>query len=210
MAGEPMSSESMTGEPNHKPDPANERGDSTAAATDAVLATATQETELGADGDMDRLRQDLDDAKSRVLRAQADLENFRKRARREQEEERRYANWPLLSDLLPVIDNVGRAIQAAEKAADAGTLLEGVKLVAQQLVGVLTRYHCTRIVALGAAFDPHLHQAILQQPSAELPLGTVLVVAQEGYQLHDRVLRPAQVIVSSGPPAEEQPAAPAT
>ncbi|HEV3025116.1 MAG TPA: nucleotide exchange factor GrpE [Pirellulales bacterium] len=153
--------------------------------------------EVTAEDEAERLRQELEEARERLLRAQADLENLRKRTRRELEEERRFANLPLLTDLLPVIDNVGRAIQAAEKAAEGGALLEGVKLVAQQLDSVLTRHHCKRIAALGGPFDPHLHQAIVQQPSAEHPAGTVLVVAQEGYQLHDRVLRPAQVVVSS-------------
>lgn len=152
-------------------------------------------------GDAETLRQELDAAKDRALRVQAELENYRKRARREMEEERRYAQLPLLNDLLPVIDNIGRALQSAEKNPDGAGLLEGVKLVAQQLDGVLARHHCTRIEALGKPFDPHLHQAILQQPSAEHPAATVLTVTQEGYQLHDRVVRPAQVIVSTAPPA---------
>ncbi len=147
--------------------------------------------------DVEQARRDLDEARDRLLRAQAELDNYRKRARKELEEERRYANLPLLSDLLPVLDNVGRAIQASEKTPDVATLVEGVKMVAQQLEGVFNRHHCRRIEALHKPFDPHLHQAILQQPSAEYPSGTVLHVAQDGYQAHDRVLRPAQVIVST-------------
>lgn len=145
------------------------------------------------------LRQELEAARDRALRVQAELENYRKRARREMEDERRYAQLPLLRDLLPVIDNMGRALQAAEKTPDGAGLLDGVKLVAQQLDGVLARHDCTRIEALHQPFDPHLHQAILQQPSGDYPSGTVLQVTQEGYQLHDRVVRPAQVIVSAAP-----------
>ncbi len=173
--------------------------DAPASAADAALDQADVSTAESPTGDdaVERLRQDLEETRGRLLRAQADLENLRKRSRREMDDERRYANLTLLTDLLPVMDNVGRAIQAAEKSAEAGALLEGVKLVAQQLESVLARYYCTRIAALEAPFDPHLHQAIMQRPSADHPPGTVLLVAQDGYQLHDRVLRPAQVIVSS-------------
>ena len=144
-----------------------------------------------------RLRQEIGDAKDRELRTLAELENYRKRARREMEDERRFAHQQLLLDLLPVLDNVGRAIEAAEKSPEAAAVLTGLKMVAQQLDQVLTRYHCTRISALHEPFDPHRHQAIAQQPSADYPPNTVLLVAQQGYQLHDRVLRPAQVIVST-------------
>ena len=119
-----------------------------------------------------------------------------KRLRKEMEDERRYALMPLVADLLPVVDNLGRAITAAEKNADVAGLLEGVKLVAQQFETALERHQCKRIEALGMPFDPNVHAAILQQPSAEQPPNTVVLVAQEGYQLHDRVVRPAQVIVS--------------
>jgi molecular chaperone GrpE len=146
----------------------------------------------------DRLRREADEAQDRALRALAELENYRKRARRELDDERRFANQGLLHDLLPVVDNVGRAIEAAEKSPEAAAVTAGFKMVAQQLEQILARYHCTVIPALHEPFDPHQHQAIAQQPSAEWPAGTVLLVAQQGYQLHDRVLRPAQVIVSTG------------
>jgi molecular chaperone GrpE len=148
------------------------------------------------DESADALRDELAAAKDRALRVQAELDNYRKRMRKEMEDERRYAQLPLLGELLPVLDNVGRAIEAAEKSSDAGGLLEGFKMVAQQLEGVLSRHHCTRIDALHKPFDPHWHSAIMQQPSSDYPPNTVLQVAQEGYRLHDRVLRPAQVIVS--------------
>jgi molecular chaperone GrpE len=171
--------------------------DQPGAAADAVMREGGADQTGAAIDDVEQARRDLDEARNRLLRAQAELDNYRKRARKELEEERRYANLPLLSDLLPVLDNVGRAIQAAEKTPDVATLVEGVKMVAQQLEGVFNRHHCRRIEALHKPFDPHLHQAILQQPSAEYPSGTVLHVAQDGYQVHDRVLRPAQVIVST-------------
>lgn len=163
--------------------------------------TGESAVDVAATDGPETLREELDAAKDRALRLQAELENYRKRVRREMDDERRYAQLPLLKELLPVIDNIGRALQAAEKKTDNSGLLEGVKLVAQQLDGVLARHHCKRIEALNQPFDPHLHEAILQQPSADHPAGTVLNVTQEGYQLHDRVVRPAQVIVSAAPPA---------
>lgn len=166
------------------------------AAADAVLGEGI----AGIIGDeLEQTKAELAESKDRALRAVAELENFRKRARREAEEERRFADLPLLRELLPVVDNIGRAIEAAQKNADAGNLLEGFKMVLQQLEAVLTRHNCKRIEAQGKPFDPHLHQAILQQSSTDFPANTVMQVAQEGFQLHDRVIRPAQVIVSTGP-----------
>lgn len=138
-------------------------------------------------------------AESRALRAQAELENFRNRARRESEDKLKYATQPLLSDLLPVIDNVYRAVAAASQDEASGGLLEGVLLVAQQLIDVLERHNCTRIEAVGQVFDPNFHEAIQQMPSEEQPAGHVAQAVQEGYKLHDRVIRPSTVIVSTGP-----------
>jgi molecular chaperone GrpE len=157
------------------------------------------------ENELARLRAYVYDAHDRVLRAQAEMDNYRKRARREIEEERRYALAPFLADLLPVLDNVFRAIAAAEKSPSGNGLLEGVKMVAQSLLGVLARHHCTQIEALYQPFDPAFHEAISQQPSAEYPPNTVILVAQEGYMLHDRVIRPAQVIVSIAPATDGSP-----
>lgn len=170
----------------------NESTEGVTAATDAVMDESSPPESVNSSA-----VQELTAAKDRALRAQAELENYRRRMRKEMEDERRYAQLPLLSDLLPVLDNVQRAIQAAEKSTEGAGLMAGFKMVAQQLEGVLARHHCQRIDALHKAFDPHLHAAILQQPTNEFPPNTIVQVAQEGYQLHDRVLRPAQVIVST-------------
>jgi molecular chaperone GrpE len=144
-----------------------------------------------------QLHADLKAAKDRELRSHAELDNYRKRAARELEEKLRYANLSLLRDLMPVLDNVDRAIQAAENNADAAALLHGFKMVQQQMEEALKRHHCKRIEALHTPFDPHVHHAVMQQPSDEHPANTVLMVTQNGYQLHDRVVRPSQVIVST-------------
>lgn len=148
------------------------------------------------DRQIDRLRAELEEARDRALRTQAELENYRKRAARQIDEERRYANLPLIRDLLPVWDNVGRAIEAAEKTHQTASLLEGFKMVAGQLEDVLERHDCTKIDALGEPFDPNFHEAISQQPCDKNPGNTVLQVIQTGFRLHDRVVRPSQVIVS--------------
>lgn len=148
---------------------------------------------------LEKLKSDLAAATDRSLRAQADLENYRKRAQRELDEERRYANLPLLRDLLPVIDNLQRAIAAAEKTPEAASLLDGVRMVVQNFESALGRHHCRRIEALGRPFDPAFHEAIAQQPDATQPPGTVLLVAQDGYSLHERIVRPAQVVVCAAP-----------
>lgn len=153
---------------------------------------------------IDDVRAELDEMRDRLLRSQAELENYRRRARRELDDELRYANVPLIRDLLPVIDNVQRAVAAAEKNADANSLLEGFKMVAKQLDEVLARHHCTPIEALHEPFDPNRHEALLQQPHEEHPPGTVIGVAQSGYQLRDRVVRPTQVIVAAQSTATEE------
>jgi molecular chaperone GrpE len=156
----------------------------------------------GAVSDADQLTADLAAANDRTLRLQAEMQNLRNRTSREIADERRYAALPVLRDLLPVIDNIERAIEAAEKAGEAENLLEGFRLVRQQLMTTLRRHQCEPIPAQGEPFDPHFHQAILQQPSADVPSGHVMMVTQPGYKLHERVVRPAQVIVSSGAPAQ--------
>ncbi len=137
-------------------------------------------------------------ANERAIRAQAELENYRKRSRRDMEEQLKYAVMPLLRDLLPVVDNLERGIQAAESNQGTAGLLAGVKMVVNQLASTLQQHHCHRIEAAGKPFDPNQHEAIAQEPSQELSSGLVTRVTQMGYRLHDRVLRPSQVMVSSG------------
>jgi molecular chaperone GrpE len=146
-----------------------------------------------------QLQQELDESRQRILRMQADLENYRKRARRDLEEERKYACLPLIRDLLPVIDNLNRAIEAVQPGESAEGLLEGVKMVAQQLSQVLENHNCSSVPATGEPFDPMCHEAIAEQPSEEYPPGTIVHVAQIGYRLHDRVIRPSQVVVAKKP-----------
>ena len=144
------------------------------------------------------LETELASEKDRALRLQAEMQNLRNRTSREIADERRYGSMALLKNLLPVVDNIDRAIEAAEKQEGSESLLEGFKLVRQQLMGVLEQHQCQPIEALGQPFDPQVHEAILKQPSGDYPADHVMMVTQQGYQLHERVVRPSQVIVSSG------------
>jgi molecular chaperone GrpE len=124
-----------------------------------------------------------------LQRVQADFENYRKRAARDHER--------LVRELLPVLDDLERALEAAERHEEA-TLVEGVKLVQKALRQALAKEGLAEISTEGA-FDPHVHEALLTQPSAESEPGSVLEVVQRGYRLGDRVVRPARVIVASEP-----------
>ncbi len=148
---------------------------------------------------VDALEQQLTDLRQRELKAQAELENFRKRILRDTESQIKFSPMPLVRDLLDVVDNLHRAIESSSAAAGAEGLIEGVKMVEQQLATVLAKHSCKPIDSLGKAFDPNFHQAIAQQPSAEYPAGTIMQVVSFGYLMHDRVIRPSMVIVSTGP-----------
>jgi molecular chaperone GrpE len=163
---------------------------------DELALDDQNQSELNADQEADLIKSQIAEARDKMLRAQAELDNFRKRARRELDDERRYAEINLLRDLLPVQDNITRAIDAAAKNADPASLLEGFKMVRQQIGMLLEKHSCKAIEAEGKPFDPAHHEAVMQQPSPDKEENTVLGVLQTGYQLFDRVVRPAQVIVS--------------
>jgi molecular chaperone GrpE len=146
--------------------------------------------------------QERDQFKALLQRTRADFENYEKRVRRDREQERLYAGADLAGAVLPILDNLQRALDAAQKAGEAGPLVQGVSMVEAQFRDVLRRFGVTPIEAEGRPFDPNLHQAVASQPSAEHPPGTVLATLEPGYTLHDRVLRPARVLVSAAPPEE--------
>ena len=133
----------------------------------------------------------------RMLRALADAENTRRRAERTAEDARQYAVWDLARELLAVVDNLQRAIEAAQSRAGGDqALIEGVRATERMLLGTLERFGVRRISALGTRFDPSLHEAIMEVEDAANPPGTVVRVVEEGYTMRDRLLRPARVIVS--------------
>jgi molecular chaperone GrpE len=128
------------------------------------------------------------------LRLAADFDNYRKRVAREQVELTRRANERILNELLPVLDDLERALEAAAEHEEA-KLEEGVRLVHRSLLGLVERHGLSEIETEGA-FDPHVHEALLTQPADSAEEGSVLQVLQKGYRLGDKVLRPARVIVA--------------
>ncbi|MBW2392233.1 MAG: nucleotide exchange factor GrpE [Deltaproteobacteria bacterium] len=142
------------------------------------------------------LEDKLSEAQERVLRTAADAENFKKRLQREKEEQTRYANESLMRELLPVIDNLERALEHSEAGADQGGLLEGLNMTLKGLLDTLTRFGCTPVEAAGKPFDPNFHEAVSQEESTDHEPNTVLRELQKGYMLKERLLRPAMVLVS--------------
>jgi molecular chaperone GrpE len=145
-------------------------------------------------------QQPVEEKDDRLLRLAADFENYKKRAARERQEYVALANERLIAELLPVLDDLERALAAAEQHQEA-QLEEGVALVHRSLAGLLERHGVSPIDTDGK-FDPHVHEALLSQPS-EAEEGSVLDVVQKGYKLGDRVVRPARVVVAAPQEASE-------
>lgn len=140
---------------------------------------------------------ELKDTYDRLLRVSAEFENYKKRINRETEEFKKYANEALVSALLPVVDNLERAIAAfQDNHTDQASLLEGVSLTHAEILRVLERFHVTAVDAMGKPFDPNYHEAVMQEASDEHPENTVIKELQKGYVMHNRLIRPAMVVVS--------------
>lgn len=154
------------------------------------------------DAELDALRAERDELRDKFMRVLADAENSRKRAERDRKEAEMYGGTRLARDLLPVYDNLNRAIQAIpeESRAASAALIEGVELTLRELTNVMTKHGITMISpAVGDLFDPQLHQAMFEAPLPGTKAGDIIQVMTEGFTLHDRLLRPAQVGVSSTP-----------
>lgn len=151
------------------------------------------------DASLEDLKQKVVEAEKKALIYQADLENFRRRKSKEMQDALKFAAMPLITSLLQVLDNLDRALESAAADDAASSLRQGVELVRTQLVDALEAQGCQRIEALGQVFDPNFHEAIQMQPHPEAPANTIILEAQSGFKLHDRVVRPAKVIISTGP-----------
>lgn len=165
-----------------------------------AAAEVTDDIAESLDERLQSLADEANESKQQALRAQADLENYRKRTQRELADERKYAALSIVRDLLPGLDNLQRAIDAGQSADNLSTMLQGVEMVATQISETLTRHGATPIEAVGQPFDPNQHEAIQQMPSADVSPMTVIDEVERGYILHDRVIRPSKVIVSVAPP----------
>jgi len=185
----------------------------TTEATDEAVAesaedSAGEEVEQAAgsiEEQLEATRVEVEENRDRWQRAAAELENFRRRQRAETAELVRYQALALARDLLPGLDNLQRAIQAASASGNIDELVEGVRMVAGQFDEVLGRHGLVPIPAVGEPFDPAVHQAVQQVPSDLHPPMTVIEEIERGYRLAERIVRPAKVIVTAAPddaPAE--------
>ncbi len=167
---------------------------------------------LGEEGEPDpfivleRLRAENDELNDKLLRAAAEMQNIRKRGERERQEAGQYAATAFARDIISVADNLARALEAMGEEARAGAdeatknLIDGIEMTERELLNVFQRHGITRVDPQGERFDPNLHEAMFEAENPDLPAGTVMSVAQCGYKIADRVLRPAMVGVSRGGP----------
>lgn len=162
-------------------------------------AAGAEDRDVGLEAELAALREELRQANERWLRERADTENVKKRAARERTEAVRFGTEALMRDLVPIVDNLERAVRHAQGGGDGAPLVEGVALVLKSLLDVLARHGVTRIEATGTQFDPAHHEAVAHVESAAHAPNAVIEEHQPGYRLHDRLLRPALVTVAKGP-----------
>jgi len=158
---------------------------------DPAPDTSTEE------GSFNQLQADLERFRDLALRSQADFDNFRKRSAREKEDAVKYANASILERLIPIIDNFELGLAAAGSSENS-PILAGMSMVGRQLTDFLAEFGVTAIDATGQTFDPNLHEAIAQEHNPKVPEGKVIRQVRKGFKLKDRLLRPANVIVSKG------------
>lgn len=150
--------------------------------------------------ELDALRAERDEYRDKFMRALADAENSRKRSERDRREAEQYGGSRLARDMLPVFDNLRRALNSVtdDNKSQSAALIEGVELTLKELTSVLTKHGVTIVTpAVGDSFDPNIHQAMFEAPVPGTKAGQIIQVMAEGFMLHDRLLRPAQVGVSS-------------
>lgn len=150
---------------------------------------------------------DIDKWKDLAYRSQADLDNFRKRATREAQETRAYANGELLRSILPILDNFEMGLDAARAESEKSMIFMGMQMVHRQFQDFLKDFGVQEIEAQGKPFDPNLHEAVSQEVTTEHADGAILRVTRRGYRLKDRLLRPASVIVAASPAPDSPPQA---
>ncbi len=160
------------------------------------------EIDAGSDADTDvaKLAAELADAKDQVLRAQADVQNARRRAEKDVENARKFALEKFSGDLLPVVDNLERALESIDTEDDTlKPITEGVELTLKSFTDVLTKFSVEQINPVGEPFDPQVHEAVGMVPNPDVEPNTVLHVVQKGYTLNGRVIRAAMVMVAKAP-----------
>jgi molecular chaperone GrpE len=170
--------------------------DQAPAVGDETANKVSAENAAPADDSLSALQAKVDKLEESLLRAKADFQNLQRRAAAEQTDAVRYGNAELMKSLVKVADDFERSLEAAAKPENLPAVVEGVRLVYENLRKALSDHGLEPIEALHRPFDPKFHEALLQQPSDEHPPGTVIEQIAKGYRLRDRVVRPAKVVVS--------------
>jgi len=165
--------------------------DSAAGGASTATAPAAEET-------LESLRRELEELRERNLRLLAESRNLQQRAQRDKAQALKYAEADFARSLLLVLDDLERTLESIQAGADVPAISEGVRIVYEHFLKILKDRHIEPIEAAGRVFDPELHEALYQQPSEEHAAGIVLREAARGYKMHDRVIRTAKVVVSSG------------
>ena len=148
--------------------------------------------------ELESKEEELKQTHDRMLRVSADYENFKKRSAREIAEFRKYANQALLKEMQPVVDNLELAMKSTEGNRDIDkSLVEGLEITRNEILKVMEKFHVKPVKAIGEPFDPEFHEAVMRQESDEFPENTVISEFQKGYLIHNRLLRPAMVVVAS-------------
>jgi len=162
--------------------------------------TDPKEASFGpSDVGIDQIQADLERFRDLALRSQADFENYRKRSIRAREEAVRFANFSFVEKLVPILDSFELGLVAARATEAAAPIVSGMDLVGRQLDEVLHQFGVEGVEATGRPFDPNVHEAVAQEPSSEVPEGSVVRQLRKGYKLKDRLVRAALVVVSGGP-----------
>lgn len=181
-----------------EPEPVADDSAGTAETSPAEADEALQAEPEGSEPvTLEQLAAERDQCHERWLRSQAELENFRRRAQKDLEDIRKYQGFDLVRDLLPALDNLDRAVTAAAGATAVDELIDGIRMVQQQFEQILTSHGAIPIPAVGESFDPNVHEAVQQLPSADHEPMTVIQELERGYQIAERVIRPSKVIVSA-------------
>lgn len=200
------SAKDASGDPKEDPGKRSQSGDGKERAPEKDASAAGPEPESGTETDMEQLKAELEkvrqeaaDEHERLLRLSAEFENYKKRIDRQSDEFKKYANESLIKELLTVVDNLERAICSTggdKSVSNDSCVVEGVEMTLNEILKILKKFNVTPIEAKGKPFDPVYHEAMMQEESDEYPENTVINELQKGYMIHDRLLRPAMVVVS--------------
>lgn len=191
--------------PNHSPDenaeqtaPETETSESSESSSIDVKVGDDADTEEGLVQERDAAKKEAQENYDRLLRVSAEFENYKKRSARETAEFRKYANESLVRELLPVIDNLERALESSSDNETAeGSVIAGVSMTLNEILKIFERFNVTQINALEKPFDPTYHQAVVREETDAAPENTVVNVLQKGYLMHDRLIRPCMVAVAT-------------